>query len=73
MLPSTTALLILSALIVPLAVAAPSNGVAATQSDSAYITEEVSFENDGLTLHGTVLVPSSSGEGGSPTPTPPVW
>ncbi|WP_448808925.1 alpha/beta hydrolase family protein [Agromyces bauzanensis] len=68
MLPATTALLVLSALIVPLAGTSPSNGDAEPGSDSAYITEEVSFENDGLTLHGTVLVPSTSGERGSQTP-----
>ncbi|WP_448003405.1 alpha/beta hydrolase family protein [Agromyces bauzanensis] len=62
MLPATTALFVLSALIVPLAGAAPSNGGAATGDESSYLTEEVSFENDGLTLHGTVLVPSASGD-----------
>ena len=61
MLPALTARLTVSTLIVALGIAAaPSNAVAAEDhGDSAYTTEDVSFENDGLTLHGTVLVPSA--------------
>ncbi len=61
MLPATTARLAVSTLIVALGLAAaPSNAVAAEHhGDSAYTTEDVSFANDGLTLHGTVLVPST--------------
>ncbi|KRE30419.1 S9 family peptidase [Agromyces sp. Soil535] len=70
MLPATTARLVVSTLIVALGIAAPSNAVAAEDhSDSAYTTEDVSFENDGLALHGTVLVPSPPGS--TPTAKPP--
>ena len=56
-----TARFVVSTLIVALGIAAPPpNAVAAEDhGDSAYTTEDVSFENDGLTLHGTVLVPST--------------
>ena len=72
MLPATTARLALSTLIVALGMAAPTNAVAAeTQGDSAYTAEDVSFENDGLILNGTVLVPSTSVDGETPPSTPP--
>ena len=73
MLPSLTARLTVSTLIVALGVvaAAPSNAVATDDhGESAYTTEDVSFENDGLTLHGTVLVPSTTDA--APAPPPPV-
>jgi uncharacterized protein len=71
-LPATTARFVLSTLFVALWMAAPSNAFAAEiQSDFAYTTDDVSFENDGLILHGTVLVPSTSGEAETPTSTPP--
>ena len=64
MLPAITARLVLSTLVVALPLSAPSNAVAAEDhNDSAYTTEDVSFQNDGLTLHGTVLVPSTPGRG----------
>jgi len=59
-LPTITARLVLSTLVVALGIAAPSNAVASENfNDPAYTTEDVSFQNDGLTLHGTVLVPST--------------
>ena len=62
MLPASPARLVVATLIVALGIAAPSNAVAAEDhSDSAYTTEDVSFENAGLTLNGTVLVPSMPG------------
>ncbi|GAA1752182.1 alpha/beta hydrolase family protein [Agromyces humatus] len=69
MLPTTMARLAVSTLIVALGIAASSTPVAAEEhSGSAYTTEDVSFENDGLTLHGTVLIPSAQPAAPAATP-----
>ena len=60
MLTAARARLMLSTLFVALGIAIPSSAVGdEIRTDLAYATEEVSFENDGLTLHGTVLVPTT--------------
>ncbi|GAA1805618.1 alpha/beta hydrolase family protein [Agromyces neolithicus] len=69
MLPATTVRHRLPALITVIGLAlglalglvfGSSSAIAAEQrNDSGYTTHDVSFENDGLTLHGTVLVPST--------------
>ena len=62
----------MATLIVALGIAAPSNAIAAEDhSDSSYTTEDVSFENAGLTLNGTVLVPSMPGATSTSTTTTP--
>ena len=72
MLPATPAHLAAATVIVALGIAAPSNAIAAEDSsDSSYTTEDLSFENAGLTLNGTVLVPSMPGATSTSTTTTP--